>query len=184
MLSVVDVGQVGYGTYCGARPGGCDSLLAVFTCSSPGEVFFLCMCVLWDESQREGERGRGSRWHVAEVVGGREGVPPRGQPAVPTPCPLTHTQACRGGSARRAMSARPGPRVFVLVFVLQDVCFAAAKSETQRHYQTWRGQLTTFSRRRSPPPPKRILNWVSEDNYVGRSNGHEDVQSYRIHLQQ
>lgn len=89
----------------------------------PGEVFCVCVCVCWgmraSGGGREGGR-EGSRWHVAEVVGGRVFPPGANQqcqtPPVHTQAHSSLSQACRGGSARRATSARPGPRVFVLVF--------------------------------------------------------------------
>lgn len=95
MPSVVDVGQVGYGAYGGARPGGCDSLLAVFTCSSPGR-FFVCVyvCVGGREPAGEGERegGRGVGGTSPRWWEGGCSPPGPTSSAKPSP-PYTHRHA-------------------------------------------------------------------------------------------
>lgn len=106
----------------------------------PGEVFFVCMCVLGDESQRGRERGReGSRWHVAEVVGGRKGgrvFPPGASQQCQPPPPRTHTGVLLSlpGLSGRLSSAgdvsSPRASCVCFGFFLQDVCFTAAKLET------------------------------------------------------
>lgn len=105
----------------------------------PRGVFFLCVCVCW--GTRASERGReGSRWHVAEVVGGREGgrvFPPGAtSSANPPHLPRTHTGALLSlpGLSGRLSSAgdvsSPRASCVCFGFFLQDVCFTAAKLAT------------------------------------------------------
>lgn len=104
----------------------------------PGEVFCVCVCVCWGTRASGGGRegGReGSRWHVAEVVGGRV-FPPGANQQCQTPPPRTHTGTLLSlpGLSGRLSSAgdvsSPRASCVCFGFFLQDVCFTAAKLET------------------------------------------------------